>query len=92
MSVGNAVGVSVKSVVSVGEIGVEVGIDVSVAMSWDAVGVGGGEEQDVRRERKRKEERILNVTCWDMDGILSHLLGSSAKVNVCLFSECIFLI
>ena len=77
MSVGNAVGVSVKSGASVGGTCVEVEIDVSVAISWEAVGVRGGEEHEVKRERKRKEERMQETTWWDMDGILSHLLHPS---------------
>jgi len=66
--VGKAVGVSVRSGVSVGGISVEVGINVSVEIIGE---VGGGEEQEVRRERKRKacteprrsEERMRDATC-----------------------------
>ena len=74
MSVGNVVGVSVKSGASVGGVCVEVEIDVSVVIPWEAVGVGGGEEQDIKKRMQKAESRILDATCWDMDGILSHLL------------------
>ena len=65
---GTAVGVSVRSGASVGEISVEVGIDVSVAIVGE---VGDGEEQEERSERKRKacteprrsEERMRDATC-----------------------------
>jgi hypothetical protein len=74
--VGKAVAVSVKSGASVAEIGVEVGIDVSVEIVWE---VGGGEEQDIKRKTQKAESRNLDATCWDMDGILSYLLALSLR-------------
>lgn len=71
MSVGKAVGVSVESATaSVGGMVAE-GRDVSVGIVGE---VGGGEEQEVRRERKRKEERRMRERLWrDMGRILTEL-------------------
>ena len=62
MSVGNAVGVSVKSGDSVAGICLFVGTAVSVVMVGE---VGGGEEQEVRRERKRKDTCTARKCRWE---------------------------
>ena len=61
MSVGNAVGVSVRrGATSVGGICVEVGIAVSVGMVGE---VGGGEEQEIKRRMQKAESSTLDGTC-----------------------------
>ena len=54
-----------------------VGIAVSVAIVGEVGEVGGGEEQDIKRRMQKAESSTLDATCWDMDGILSHLLALS---------------
>jgi len=77
VSVENAVGVSVRSGVSIGKICVEVGVDVSVEIVGEVGEIEDGEEQDIKRRMQKAESSTLDATCWDMDGILSHLLALS---------------
>ena len=62
MSVGNAPGVSVKRGASVGGTCVEVEIDVSVGIAEGVEEIEDGGEQEVRREKKRKDERMRDAT------------------------------
>ena len=41
---------------------VEVGIDVSIAIAEEVGEIEDGEEQEVRREKKRKDERMRDAT------------------------------
>jgi hypothetical protein len=70
--VGRTDGVSAAGEASA--VGFSVGKGAGVWVGRRGGEVGAGEEQEMRRESKRKEERMRDVRCWGMQAILTEIV------------------